>query len=377
MTPEDERTLQSVLVRGLAREKQMLSIEDEYYFEWDRHQIDAARRSPLTWSMDQLAGCLFDVHCHITDHRFWATKFFVHRKQDTPAFVRIPMGIRTTMEHAAKAIDFLHALHLRDKARLESFAGEITEPDLLKYYCFTHWVSVRLHESHRKVDSLQPFFVAGILAALVSEIPFDRADIWAFLRAYAEKQGLKVAQHMQFPHPSFVYPLLLHAAFRTPIDVSTVGLNDVDELVDSLLLELGLPELGELRLATQLLFESVLFLLNRSKMGRDLAPVLKWVHAYCANTTWVERIFAPLIRPLKQAPTPVVLNDGYYEGAVLSKKDADDLDWAAGRRNEMLQYLLTRDIVNDERSFLSTWLDAAVAEPHVKLPPRDERSSTT
>jgi hypothetical protein len=123
--------------------KQILSIDDEYYYEERPREFENALANKNIWNVKAVTGRLFHVDGEISQkHCFWATRFHIGHPDTGPSFLRIPIGMRTLLEHMAKAVDFLGEMQTQETELIVSnFSQQAYEPSLLHYYCLSHWVA--------------------------------------------------------------------------------------------------------------------------------------------------------------------------------------------------------------------------------------------
>ena len=357
---EEITTIQAGILRGLARERQILRIDEDYYFEIDKDNCILARQCPADWKVREVVGCLFDTNGKLTNHKFFASRFYIGDPIYQRSFIRIPLGLGTALEHAAKTIDFIHTINSEDVVDLAPFFKEAGEPDLLRYYCLTHWISPRVERQYGKEVVWKTFLVSGMLLAIICEIPFDSPEVWSSLKSYASKHKPYLLEHMEFPHPSFLFPLLTDAFFECDFDLSTFNLSSIETALPKILTEVGLPSLSELRYRTHEIRDDIMGFLGHSGLEQAIASLLDWIFACCDRTTWVQKIFGHAVSFPNHPPTPILFNDGYcLEGTFLKMEHVLKLTRLARRRDEMLRYLVTRDIINKNTNVLSMWREAS------------------
>lgn len=252
-----------------ARGQQRYSIDDEYYFEPRYDLFDKARSQHETWVVHEITGGLFYTDGQISAHRFWGTRFSLESEdgQAPESFIRIPVGLRTILEHMATAVDFFLALHLREPDQLRAIQEMASEPSTLHYACLAHLVAVRLKREYGS-DAADPARqAAGEIVALLAGIPFDSDEVWSLLRNYAAHYRQDLVPHMNFPRPSFVFPVLLEAAIQGGINFDN-SLDGIEERADRILSEIGLSRISEFWDATRSLSQTVKNVLSDHRQDR-------------------------------------------------------------------------------------------------------------
>lgn len=353
-TPEEEITHVANAVIRLSRAKQVYSIDDEYYYEPRRYLYDDARAAKGDWSIGACVGNLFRVDGTMSEKRFWGTRFFLGDGAVTTdlssSFLRIPLGVWTALEHMAKAIDFLGEIRQRDPNKVSAEFGEQAgEPDLLRYYCLTHWVGPQLQKIYGQTGRKYSYFVSGQLVALLSEIPFHDADTWSALARRAGRH-LPLGQEASLlhPHPSFIFPVLLEAAFDSNIQWNNYDIGGMEGRADRLLEYIGLPPLIELRQHRDQLFDSVREVLGRSTLGQELLPLIDELNHYAGTLSWSNRLANPMKGMQHSLPGPVLFDDGScLDGSLLSFVTCDALAQAEHRCKEFCRFPVVRDIVDN------------------------------
>jgi hypothetical protein len=346
-TPEEQVTLQAERVLSVAREKQVLSIDDAYYYEPQFRKFPDARANPFKWAVGETGGYLYKTDGTISsDHCFWATRFYIGN--GGPSFIRIPVGIRTILEHMAKFIDFIGESHDRHPLDVATeFSDQAYEPELLRYYCLTHLVGPILARKYGNQEIWKSFLISGQLVLLLSEIPYDVPIIWELLCRYAEQHRPEMLPVMEKPHPSFVFPLLLHAVENSTIDFNSVDFNAMEDHLAALLREMKLPVLSELRLHKETLAAQVYAMLDKSVIGRDVRKLVEWAEQYAKSLGWSVGIIDPTRNLSDESPVPIVFDDGYYmNGSQFDVQVATELLLCVQRQNEMLRFPFTRNIVS-------------------------------
>ena len=129
-------------------------------------------------------------------------------------------------------------------------------------------------------------------------------------------------------------------------------------IVDDVLRTLGLPKLEELRQHIEPIQQYILRFLDGTDLGGTVASMLKWVFGFCDKLKWTQRIFGHAWSLPPNPPVPVLFKDGYYiDGSILRMAEVRLLSQLARRREEMLRYIVTRDIVDEESRFLEKWMN--------------------
>jgi hypothetical protein len=347
-TPEEEITDKARRILKIARAKQRLSIDDEYYFELIPELLPYARDNHKLWHVNSVTGAFFKIDGNISPgDRFWATRFFIGPSDTGESFARIPIGMRTLLEHMAKAIDFL-----------ADFRGQITyelalrleeeayEPHLLHYYCLSHWVGPMLERKYGKSAIGKAYLVTAQLVHLIVDTPFDDPDIWRSIRSYAEKHRDDLAPYLDKPHPSFVYPLLLRAIELSSQDFNTFDITDAEKRMESLLKDMNLPTFSELRAHTRAYSSDLCSRLNESPIGESIKRLIDWVRSYSESLNWSDRIANPLTALTDKFPVPILFADGnYWDGSQIQISDVMWLNRLFDRQQEMLRFTYTKDII--------------------------------
>lgn len=351
LTPEERVTRQAKEILSIARSKQILSIDDEYYYEQDPALFRAACAARDTWFVRAVGGRLFGANGKLSDHYFWGTRFFFSDGNQEHSFLRLPFGIRTFMEHMAKAIDFVvDAKALGGVQLLTRLSMEAYEPEMLHYYGLTHWVGPMIERQDGKANIWRAFLLAGNLVAVIADVPFDMPDHWAAVQRYAEKEQLDCAQFMEYPHPSFLFPVFLNAASKLQIDLGNYGVDGMNETAERILEHIGLPSLEGLAAKRDELLAAVLSELAHNELGQQVANLLRWTWSYVHPLSWSARLICPEEVLPRHPPVPLLFSeDELWEGTVLGVDWAAELTRCAKRRDEMLRYHFARDIVEENR----------------------------
>ncbi len=349
LTPEERVTWQSREIVSIARSKQVLSIDDEYYYEREPTLFRAAHLAKDTWSIRAVGGRLFTAGGQLSDHHFWGTRFFFSDGGQAYSFIRLPVGIRTLLEHTAKTIDFVvDAKTVGAATLLARLSAEAYEPEMLHYYGLTHWVGPLIERQAGKANIWRAFMLAGNVVALVLDVPFESSEHWAAVRLYAERKKLDCAQFMEHVHPSFLFPIFLHAVSELGIDFDDYGVDAMDETAERVLKHVGLPSLQGLATEKDQLLAGVLSLLEGNELGQQVATLLRWARSYVNGLRWSARLVLPAELLPRYPPTPLVFSDDEVcEGTILSAEWAGELVRCARRRDEMLRYHFARDIVEE------------------------------
>lgn len=349
LSAEDAVTAAAADVVTLARLQQRYSIDDEYYFEPRTEMFEAARAAKGVWSIKETTGSLFGTTGKLSNHRFWATRFYLGSGAltDRDSFLRIPVGIRTALEHMAKAIDFLGEMQVGDPAALAlAYGQQAAEPELLHYYSLTHWVGPRVARAYGAGSIPKAYFICGQLVAVLTEIPFDVPEVWAQLHAYASKHRPDLVPHMLNPHPSFIFPILLHAAFSGAVNYDNFDRTGIETRAAELLKVIGLPSLSDLRTLRAPLRTAISSCLGGSNVGKDLWSLLEWLESYSQSIDWAQRLTTPSIKLGSEPPVPVLFeDDSVLQGAEFSFSRVLELANLAMRRDEMLRFHHARDII--------------------------------
>lgn len=345
---EESITNQATKILKIAREKQKLSIDDEYYFESRSELFDYARKNKNQWHIKSVTGAFFKVDGKISHtDRFWATRFFVGSPDVGESFMRIPIGMRTLLEHMANAIDFVSDISvLNEDEFTHMLESEAYEPDLLHYYCLSHWAGPMLERKYGKSGIGKAFLVSGQLVHLIVDIPFDDPVIWQSIISYAKKCKSDLVPYLEKPHPSFVYPLLLHAAEHSSQDFNTFDITDVESCMESLLYDMGLPTLPELRAHTYAYSTELCSRVNESSVGKSIKELIEWMNSYSESISWRDRVVAPLRALTEALPVPLLFNDRkYWDGSIIKMSDVMYLERLFNRQQEMLRYPYMRNLI--------------------------------
>lgn len=349
-TAEETITQQSEQIIRLARSKQILSIDDEYYFEEQDQEYDNARNNQEYWTFREVIGRLFRVNGTLSEtHWFWGLRFYVASPDNIKTFIRIPVAMKTILEHMAKAIDFFAETRSEKPDIVSfSFAEQAYEPELLHYYCLSHYAGLMLERKYGNKEIDKAFIIAGQIALLVTIIPFDHTDIWNAIQAYAQTHRADIAPYMKIPHPSFLIPILFKAAELSNFPLNTFSIKGMSDLFEGILKEVGLPSLSELELRTRKYAYSLFSRMETNDIGMNIKNLVEWVFDYAQHLNWDERLNDPMKNINENLPVPVVFNDEYspsWEGSIFPMETVLTLAKVIKRQNEMLRFPYTRNIV--------------------------------
>ncbi|MDT7044296.1 hypothetical protein [Candidatus Nitronereus thalassa] len=347
-TAEQELTWKAEQILRIARTKQILSIDDEYYYEERPWEFENALLNKEIWQVKEVTGRLFRVDGSLSGHSFWATRFHVGHPDTSPSFLRIPVGMRTLLEHMAKAVDFLGEMKTQDRHSIvEKLSQQAYVPSLLHYYCLTHWLAPLLARIYGKENIDKAYLVSGHLVLLLTEIPFDDPDIWRALRSFAEIHRPDLLPHLDVPHPSFIFPIFRAALEKSSHSFNTFQTDDIEQGMKHLLKEVGLPPLNELQKHRDDLLKKILARLDTFPLGQKIKNLLEWVNNYSAELSREDRLADPLKILNGQVPVPVIFNDDYFwEGGVLQIKKVEALSHLVERQGQMLRFPHTRNLVD-------------------------------
>ena len=352
LTPEEKVTWQSERILGLARNKQTLSIDDEYYFEPYLEEFQNAKDNYDKWTKVAVTGRLFQTDGRLSDdYLFWATRFYIGEPDLGRSFLRIPIGMRTILEHMAKSIDFIGECCLREPADVVvAFQKEARLPEMLHYYCLAYWVGSTMTRKYGISETWRAFYVCGQIVLLLSEIPFDAPDIWQSLVKYAEKHQPDLAPRMKHPHPSFIFPLLLRAVEHSNAEFDSNDLNNMEHNLELLLKELNIPPLSELQTHTKDLSVQVCDTLDRSTLGKSVKDLVMWGTAYAESLGWANKLLGPAHDLADYSPVPIIFEDSTHtDGTILSMDVVFDLGDCVSRQQEMLRFPFTRNVVEEDK----------------------------
>jgi len=348
LSPEQVVTRQSEKIIEIARQKQIISIDDEYYYEIQDQNTELARSFPTKWIAEEVVASLFRSDGVLSNSMFWAIRFDVQLDQSSRVrFTRIPVGIRTVLEHVAKAIDLLGlSFHSGPSKATSELISQAYEPELLHYYALSHSVSIKLDKELGITDAWLVFQIAGQLSLLLSEIPYDNEEIWGSLKKYAKSNRTDLFDHMNEPHPSFLFPLILKAAINVSPDFTTLSSSEIESRSEAILAELSLPKLSELTQLKIKLADGVKQILSNSKAGSEIVKLLEWTLGYAESLEWADRVLNPAVKLTGAPPVPVVfLDNTFIEGTIMNIGAVEALSYVAHRKNEMLRYHYARNIV--------------------------------
>ncbi|MCK4407260.1 MAG: hypothetical protein KAV44_06265 [Bacteroidales bacterium] len=347
LTPEEENTFQSNKILEIVRQKQILSIDDEFYFEKKQELFDEAKIKWRTWHVNSVFGKLYTSKGNISDHCFWGSRFFIGPSDDGRTFIRIPIGMRTVLEHMATAIDFIGSISNNTiLSDIDQFVSNAYSPELLHYYCLTHWIGPIMKMKYGHVNNA--YFVSGQLVSLLCEIPFDDSNIWSKLIEYAKKSDPELVPLMNYPHPSFLFPIIKSAAFNCDINWETFDLTKFEERIEIVLKKLKLPTLSVLRKKTLELTRELVKILNKHDFTSPISDLIKWVQGHENQIGWNARFTNPINFNLDNLPVPIIFSDdSFIEGNIIKMSDSLELLTAFNRKEEMLRYNYSRNIIDE------------------------------
>ncbi|HZS38882.1 MAG TPA: hypothetical protein VFF06_18745 [Polyangia bacterium] len=348
MTPEAAITERSRRLVAVAREKQILSIDDDYYYEPHPWRYAEARLRMNEWIWKETTGGLFKTDATISDHRFWALRFCLGSLDDEASFIRIPAGIRSFLEHMATCVDFLGEYSATAGAKRQGYMEQVGlalyDPELLHYHAFEHYVYSGIRKSNIVKTFHLPFVACSQIVDLVTRVPYDVKEIWDLLRTAASTRGMSIESHMTHPHPSFVFPLLSAAALELPLSMGEwldPGLYDDRE--ERILDAVGLPSMSKLDLYRDQLLNRITS--DLGPFDKKVRALLGAVNEYASSLSRAERVRTPTAK-LKRCPVPIVFDNGEaLDGDILTAAACQDLEWLRQRYYDMIQYPLVRDIV--------------------------------
>jgi hypothetical protein len=353
---EEHVTEQAQGVLAIARERQVLAIDDFYYLE-ERPALmqEAQFRQPLSqgWMWGETTGGLFRTDGSLSKRRFWALRFYLDAVDESHSFIRIPVGLRTILEHVATAVDFIGELASRDEPQRKEYLGSLMvqahTPELLHYFALTHCLSGTLGRLYSIQDRHWTFVVSGQLVSLLADIPFNVASIWEALRKYAQAHRPDIAIHMAHPHPSFVFPLLKDAFARRALPMEQLAdPYQVEHTANQVLAQLGLPSLHELLNHRDQLANEVRTLLATHDSSGERVALFNWIAEYERGLSRAEKLLTPAKNLGDLIPVPVLFDDNqYWDGAVLSMAESQRLIGLERRYHDMLRYPTHRDIVDE------------------------------
>jgi len=351
-SPEQRVNRQAAAVLSINRAKQVLSIDDFYYFEprWDRMQ-EALDEGPDNWSWGEVVGSLLRADGTTSPRKFWGLRFYLGPREDDRSFLRLPLGLRTILEHMAEGVDFTSTvLKGDDDAALAHLARTIEaahDPERAHYYALTHRLSSVLGKLYSRSERQLTFQVSGQLMSVLADLPFDEPAVWSDLRAFAQQVDPQLAAHMEHPHPSFVYPLLLKAfeSLAIPID-QLMDWAASEQTADELVGVMGLPDFHTLLLKRNALSEEVESILQAGDAVGERVALLRWARTYEQKLSRSQKYLAPLARLGEPLPMPLVFDGGAtFPGTILGIEEYKKLLYFEKRYHEMLRYHAFRDIV--------------------------------
>jgi hypothetical protein len=339
-------TDQSRRLIRIERERQVLSIDDFYYLEYEPRVAQAAFESGgVGWAYSEVTASLFREDGSLSpDRKFWALRFGL-----TPgmrSFCRIPIGMRVLLEHMATAIDVAGELSAAKSVDerdgfIATLGRQTHDPDQLHYFALTH----RVAKLFGARDRLNAYVVTGHLVLITMEIPFDDGPTWEILRRYAQTHVAANAEHMSYPHPSWVFPIVLMAFERIRNSLPPEPPVDAFELVATAILrELGLPERKELLRARDSLREQVLAIMTTADPSGARRNLVRWLAEYDSRLSPIERIVSPARHISSSTPVAVCFEDAFLDGDVLSYNESEVLLWREQRHSEMVRYPVFRDV---------------------------------
>jgi hypothetical protein len=347
-SPEEQSTFIANSLLRLAHDKQRYNIDDEYYYEPRRWEFSYAKANSALWKWQETSAQLFKIDGTLShDHWFWAIRFYIGHPSFGRTFIRIPVGIRTILEHVAKAIDFEGECFYRNQYEVAiEFAKQSSNPELLHYFCLTHYVSTMLEKKHGLSEIWRAFPIAGQIILLMSMIPFDEPMIWTSFINYANKTRKDIASLMNAPHPSIIFPLLVDAAGSSATSLIGNSLDNIQDRFESILEYIGLPTYPELAKYSCLLGDKIFDGLDTTIGGKVIARLGRWIRDYKEQLSLAEFISQPACHLGNLSPTPVAFNDTKkLDGSIIQVKDALNLLSYGKRKDEMLRYPIIRDII--------------------------------
>jgi hypothetical protein len=343
---EDIVTTQAKKIVEITRKKQILSIDDAYYYEYNRQLFDQAMIRWDDWTVSEIYGQLFDTEGIISDHYFWGSRFFIGPARENISFCRIPIGIRTILEHMANSIDFLNFVVKDRKQDLTDFFDKAKDPEFLHYNCLSHWISIELINKYNSNNNV--YFIASELVSLLNEIPFDDKNTWETLITYAKAQVPYLVERMNFPHPSFLFPIIKKAAFKTNIDWEKLEPNSITDRANLILKEINLPSLKELKDNTYAISDKLFQLMDKHSMTRNISRLISGIQEVEKKSGYEIKLFYFSGLPSESFPIPIFFNDNkFIDGSIISYNLTKELMKATLRRDEMLRYHYTRNIISE------------------------------
>jgi len=356
LSAEEYVTEMARRVLAVARARQILAIDDFYYLEERPALMEEAQfRQPLGlgWIWGETTGGLFRTDGKLSDRRFWALRFYLDGRDDEHSFIRIPVGLRTILEHVATAVDFTGEIASRDESQAKEYVDNLLvqaySPGSLHYFALTHCLSGTLKRLYSIEERRWVFVISGQLVSLLADIPFDDPEVWAALCKYAQAHRQDIAVHMSHPHPSFVFPLLVHAFANCALPMAQLAdPYQVEKTADQILAQLGLPNWRELlKLRDQLADEVRTLLAAHDTVGERVA-LLDWIAEYEKNLSYAEKLLTPTKHLGDGIPVPILFADNsYWDGTVLSMNESQRLIMHERRYHELLRYPTYRDIVDE------------------------------
>jgi len=352
ISPEAHVTEQSRQLIRIARQKQILSIDDFYYYEPMRRLHETATNQPNRWKWSESTGGLFNTRGELSDHRFWCLRFSLLQDNGEAPFLRIPVGMRTILEHMATAIDIIGERATRSKAEFERYLNSTVRsayvPDMLHYYALTHRFSSTMSKLYGDGHLPWRFVACAHIVLLLADIPFDDTLTWRSLRIFAENVDPPLASHMSYPHPSFVFPLLLRA-----LELSQLSLDKLTEPAkfefnaNTMLAAMGLPSLDSILAVRQSRAREVAAELDEADPSKTWSKLVSWMAEHEAGLSRAEKLTSPLKGLRERLPVPVYFETSNltWEGEIIPFAQSEILADMYDRSEEMIRYPIARDIV--------------------------------
>ena len=352
VSQEEHVTSQSRQLIAVARQKQVLSIDDFYYLERVGRMCELARTRAAPWLWRESTGGLFNVRGEVSDRRFWCLRFSLAQDGKEIPFVRIPLGLRTILEHMAVAIDIISEQTHMTTAEFERYLSRLADqayiPEALHYYALTHRFSSLMSRMYGDGNLQWRFVACAYIILLLADIPFDDPSTWSNIRNYAVRRVPDLGDHMTHPHPSFVFPVLLRALEELAPSLNRLtSAKEFENNANSLLSIMGLPTLDLILQHREARANEVRQTLDEAEPSGAWSKLVTWMDSHEAGLSRAEKIAHP-IKGLRQLPVPVYFSTSqkWWDGLIISYEQSRHLADLDQRNNEMLRYPIARDIVD-------------------------------
>jgi len=347
-TPEAHYTRRSERALLIYRLRQTMTIDDEYYFYGARPDLadEAAQRGHGAWCTSDGVGHLYHTDGTVSDRAFWYVKFHLDEMTQERCFARVPAGMRVCLEHMARAIDL--AVDLREAGpdgAIDVFNRAVRlayHPGNLHYCALTHLSGLLLEQKYGRSSVVLAPVLAGMLVLHLCDIPFDDGETWSCLRETARAIYPSLCDHMKYPHPSFLFPLLRRAFLQADISADSIAELDCVGLGQTLDAVLGVRSNGEATLSLRT---------DLARRFRNLglsavSDLLEWSGAHFQALAPAERLSNPTRGLAGALPVPLLFErNGGIEGTVLKMDDCFRLAGLHSTIAAQLRYPFIRNIV--------------------------------